>query len=72
LILSNQTKDGTMDNKQEQNKPGQQGQQSPGQKPGQQQSGGQKPGQQKQGAPDEIHPESANQGSRNTDYSGGS
>ncbi len=60
-----------MDNKQDQNKPGQQGQQSPGQKPGQQQSGGQKPGQQKQGAPDEIHPESADQGNRNTDYSGG-
>ena len=57
-----------MDNKQEQNKPGQQNQ-NPGQKPGQQQGGGQKPGQQKQG--DDIHPESADQGNRNTDYSGG-
>lgn len=53
---------------QNQNKPGQQNQ-SPGQKPGQQQGGGQKPGQQKQG--DNIHPESADQGNRNTDYSGG-
>lgn len=35
-----------MDNKQEQNKPGQQNQ-NPGQKPGQQQGGGQKPEQQK-------------------------
>ena len=57
-----------MDNKQEQNKPGQQNQ-NPGQKPGQQQGGSQKPGQQKQG--DDIHPESADQGNRNTDYSGG-
>ena len=58
-----------MDNMQDQNKPGQQNQ-NPGQKPGQQQGGGQKPGQQKQG--DNIHPESADQGNRNTDYSGGS
>ena len=57
-----------MDNKQEPTKPGQQNQ-NPGQKPGQQQGGGQKPGQQKQG--DDIHPESADQGNRNTDYSGG-
>jgi hypothetical protein len=64
-----------MDNKQEQNKPGQQNQkpgqqqQQGGQKPGQQQGGGQKPGQEKQ--TDNIHPESADQGNRNTDYSGG-
>ena len=57
-----------MDNKQEQNKTGQQNQ-NPGQKPGQQQGDGQKPGQQKQGG--DIHPESADQGNRNTDYSGG-
>ena len=48
--------------------PGQQNQ-NPGQKPGQQQGGGQKPGQEKQ--TDDIHPESADQGNRNTDYSGG-
>ena len=67
-----------MDNKQDQNKAGQQNQnpgqkpgqqQQGGQKPGQQQGGGRKPGQQKQG--DDIHPESVDQGNRNTDYSGG-
>jgi hypothetical protein len=67
-----------MDNKQE-HKPSQQNQnpgqkpsqqqQQGGQKPGQQQGGGQKPGQEKQ--TDDIHPESADQGNRNTDYSGG-
>jgi len=58
-----------MDDKQ--NRPSKEQQQSGGQKPGQQQGTGNQPGQQKQGAPDEIHPESANQGNRNTDYSGG-
>lgn len=70
LSYHNEPRVNQMDNKQEQNKPGQQNQ-NPGQKPGQQQQGGgQKPGQQKQG--DDIHPESADQGNRNTDYSGGS
>jgi hypothetical protein len=51
--------------------------QNPGQEPGQQQSGGQKPGQQQGGGNNpeqqkqDIHPESADQGNRNTGYSGG-
>jgi hypothetical protein len=57
-----------MDNKQEQNKPGQQNQ-NPGQKPGQQQGGGQKPGQQQQDQIDKIDPDHS-KGNDNTEYSG--
>jgi hypothetical protein len=54
---------------QNQNSPGERQQNPDQKKPGQQQGGGQKPSQEKQ--TDDIHPESADQGNRNTDYSGG-